>query len=318
MVNLKSFDLNLLRVLNALLSEQSTTRAAEQLGLSQPAVSSALGRLRAALGDQLLVRQGHRMVRTPLADDLVTPVADIINRIEATLNSAETFDPVTAENSFLLAGSDYFAELLMPRLAETMLLKAPGMQVRLIGLDPTDYLRSVEDGRVDLALVPEFALSDNLSSRKLYDSKFSVIARKDHQRIAGAGITPGDTMPLEVFLNETHIAYSVEGRPAVQTDAALRKEGHQRKVAMTMADFSGVYRTVSRSDMISVIPEELAVDVEKSARVSRYALPIQSISVPLFMAWHTKTANAPAHNWLRKQIAEECCRISSQVLGRAD
>jgi len=131
-MNLHAFDLNLLRVLNALLAEQSTVRAAERIGLSQSAVSAALGRLRAALDDPLFVRQGQRIVPTDFARNLEMPLKTILDDLEKLLLEHVDFDPLNVAQSFKIGASDFFAIMLMPRLADIMSRSAPHMQVQLV------------------------------------------------------------------------------------------------------------------------------------------------------------------------------------------
>lgn len=131
---MKNFDLNLLRVLHALLEEHSTVRAGERLGLSQPAVSAALARLRAALGDELFFRRGKGLEPTQYALTLKEELKQVFERIEGLIRGPGTFDPRISDVSFRISGSDFFAELLMPRLAERLQLLAPKMRVHLVDL----------------------------------------------------------------------------------------------------------------------------------------------------------------------------------------
>src|SRR5690242_13715500 len=131
-VNFASLDLNLLRVFDAMMLELSTVRAGERVGLSQPAVSSALGRLRQLLGDELFIRDGNRMVPTPRALQLKEPVRNALRQIEQALAAAATFDPATSQLSFVILGSDYFSTLLMPRLARQIVPEAPGVTVQML------------------------------------------------------------------------------------------------------------------------------------------------------------------------------------------
>ena len=301
-MNLSSFDLNLLRVLNALLVDGTTTAAAKRLGLSQPAVSSALSRLRLSIGDPLFVRQGQRLQPTEFALSLRDPLATLLGDLEGLLTVKGTFDPTQETASFLISGSDYFAELLMPELASRIIATAPNVTVQLIELVPQDYLAGVRTGGVDLALVPAFALQDWAEHSHVFTSEFAVIARKAHP--ATSALKPGGTFPIDLFCSLPHISFSVEGKRHTQSDTALEKIGRSRHVAMTVADFSGVYRTVARSDLISVIPAELAAAVATEARLDVFRPPIPVGPIPIHMVWHRRSGKSPAHNWLRRTIAK--------------
>ncbi len=154
-MNFATFDLNLLRVLDALFREGSTVKASARLGLSQPAVSSSLSRLRHALDDPLFVRQGNRLVPTDFAENLRHGVQDELNRIELLLSKADAFDPEKAEGHFKISGSDFFAELLMPNLGDLLTRTAPKLRAQLVDLVPDDYLASLERYDADLALIPD-------------------------------------------------------------------------------------------------------------------------------------------------------------------
>jgi len=182
MANLSSFDLNLLRVLDALLIEHSTVRAGARLGLSQPAVSGALKRLRLSLGDELFFRSGQKLEATEFALSLKEPLQDILNRVEALIGAQDTFDPATAEHSFRISGSDFFAEMLLPALAEHLTAHAPSLRVHLVNLVPDDRVGTLASHDVDFALLPETPLPDWAEGQPVFRSSFSVIARKAHPR----------------------------------------------------------------------------------------------------------------------------------------
>lgn len=304
MANLSSFDLNLLRVLDALLQEHSTVRAAERLGLSQPAVSSALGRLRAALGDELFFRRGQGLEPTRHALSLQAPLRDILEGIETLIRGPGDFDPMNSDMRFKISGSDFFAELLMPRLAERLQRCASGMRVHLVDLVPDNYIGGLEQFGVDVALIPDTRLPDWVASRPVFRSGFSVIARKHHPRLARAGVAPGDTVPIDLFCDLGHVLFSPEGNSKAMGDAALARVGRERRVAMTMPAFSGVYRAVAGSDLIGLLPTGMAQHVAASQRLEIYRPPMQIETVRLIMVWHRRNTASPAHAWLRDQIAE--------------
>lgn len=303
MTNLSGFDLNLLRVLDALLHERSTVRAGRRLGLSQPAVSAALGRLRAALGDELLFRSGRGMEPTHYALSLHPPLREILDRVETVLAGPETFDPSRSDQRFRISGSDFFAELLMPRLAERLQVVAPGMRVHLVDLVPDNYIDTLERYDVDLALIPDAGLPDWADALYMFQSSYAVIARHAHPRLERAGIAPGDVVPLDLFCDLGHVLFSPEGKPGAAGDAALARVGRSRRVVMTMPAFSGVYRAVAGSDLIALLPGQLAARVAASDGLAVYRPPIPVPPVRLFMVWHKRFTSAPAHVWLRGQIA---------------
>ena len=301
-MNFKTFDLNLLRVLDALLETRSPTVAGQKIGLSQPAVSAALSRLRDALGDPLLVRQGRSLVLTDYAEGLRDPLRALLEQTEALLGGAAEFDPARADTRFRISGSDFFSELLMPNLAEHLSRIAPGIRVHQVDLVPDRYEDTLERYGVDLALLPRTELPSWIESATLFRSGFMTIARKGHARLARAGLRHGDMIPLDLFCDLPHVLFSPEGNIKGMGDAALAEVGRERRVAVTLPVFSGVCNTVAGSDMVALVPTALARKVAQRAGLEVYSAPMTLPRVEIIMIWHRRLTNAPAHRWLREQI----------------
>jgi DNA-binding transcriptional LysR family regulator len=212
LVNLSSFDLNLLRMMDSLLRERSTVKAAERVGLSQPAVSSALGRLRHSLGDTLFLRRGQGLEPTDYATSIAIPLRVILDDLESLLGGPSKFDPASSNASFKLSGSDFFAEMLMPKLAEQVSKLAPGMHVQLVDLVPDNFTGTLERYEVDLALIPATQFPDWVDHRPMFWSSFSVIARRDHPRLKRAGVVAGSVIPIDLFCDLGHVLFSPEGK----------------------------------------------------------------------------------------------------------
>lgn len=299
-MNFATFDLNLLRVLDALLIEGSTVGAAKRLGLSQSAVSGALSRLRHALDDALFVRHGNRLVATDYAIGLIGPVRQELERIEVMLSPPAQFDPQAASGTFRITASDFFAELLMPRLADTLHKKAPGIRAQLVDLVAQDYVSSLERRNADLALIPDMTLPDWVSREPLFRSPFHVIARRDNPGVAG--LASGQMMPLDIFCTLRHVLFSPEGKIASLGDAALARVGRKRQVAMTVPVFSGVCRAVRESDLIALVPAQLAADVANTFDLCVLQPPMP-IDPPLIVGiWHKRSGTTPLSIWMRDQV----------------
>lgn len=315
MANLSSFDLNLLRVLDALLHEHSTVRAGERLGLSQPAVSAALGRLRLALGDKLFFRRGQGLEATEYALSLQVPLRETLDRIETLIQGPVAFDPATSEASFRISGSDFFAELLMPKLADRLQAEAPFIRAHLVDLVPDSYVETLERYDVDLALIPMVDLPDWIESQPVFRSTFSVIARKGHPRLERAGVLPGDVVPIDLFCDLGHVLFSPQGNRRAMGDAALAQVGRERHVVMTMPIFSGVYRAVAGSDLIALLPSPLAERVAPMAGLNIFQPPMPVPTARLAMIWHRRFSATPSHVWLRGLIAELLAPLDVQSDG---
>ncbi len=302
-MNMSGFDLNLLKILDALLREGSTVRAADRVGLSQPAVSAALGRLRHALNDPLFVRQGKGLVPTDYARQISVSLRQTLDGIEALLNGRQAFDPATASQSFRLSGSDFFAEMLLPDLALYMAEHAPGIRVQLIDLVPQSYVATLERDTVDLALVPATNLPDWADSRPVFHASFCVAARRGHDALKQAGILTGMVIPLDLFCDLDHVLFSPEGNLQAMGDAALAAVGRERRVAMTLPVFSGVARAISKSDLIGLLPTSLANRLAPTLGLAVYKAPMPLPVALMRMIWHRRSSANPAHCWLRDVIA---------------
>ncbi|WP_102110296.1 LysR family transcriptional regulator [Oceaniglobus roseus] len=315
-MNFATLDLNLLRVLDTLLREGSTVRAGERLGLSQPAVSAALGRLRHALGDPLFLRKGGGLIPTDYAVSIALPLRAALDRIETVLAQPSRFDPLTSDQSFKISGSDFFAEMLMPRLADTLQTRAPGMRVQLVDLVPDSYIDTLERYEVDLALIPSTTFPDWTDHQAVFTSPFSVIARTGNPRIAAAGIAPGGTIPLDLFCALGHVLFSPEGNLSAMGDAALARVGRQRRVVMTMPFFTGVARAVAESDLIALMPAQLADHFAPRMGLAVYGPPMPVPEAHLVMFWHKRSTQNPAHRWLRALIADLLAPLDAPQDGR--
>ncbi|TNC71688.1 LysR family transcriptional regulator [Rubellimicrobium roseum] len=301
-MNFQSLDLNLLRVLEALLETGSTVRAGERVGLSQPAVSAALGRLRHALGDPLLVRQGQRLVPTDYARGLAGPLREALDRLRAVLAGPEDWDPGRAEMTFRISGSESQADLLMPRLAAELAGVAPGIQLQLLELGTPGFLDRLERDDADLAILPEMDLPPWAEGRRVFVSRLTMIARSGHPELAG--LAAGAEVPLDLFCGLRHVLASPDGRMQGMGDAALARLGRARHVAMTLPNFSGVCRVVEASDLVALVPGHAARAGIGRGTLRAHVPPVELPPVPIAMVWHRRDAAAPAHRWMRGRIAE--------------
>lgn len=303
-MNLSAFDLNLLKVLDALLREASTVRAGQRVGLSQPAVSAALSRLRHAFNDPLFVREGRGLVPTDFAQSLEQPLREVLDQIDAMLTGPDAFDPSRAELTFKLSGADFFAEMLMPQLANHLGRVAPNIRVQLVDLVRDSYIDTLERYTVDMALIPRMDFPEWVDHRIVFNSPYTTIIRRGHPAIEAAGLQDGDPIPLDLFCQQSHVLFSPEGKLSAVGDEALEKVGRTRHVAMTLPFFTGVYRSVAHSDLIALLPSALARRVKDRVGLTCHPPPVPVSDAVLCLVWHRRSTNAPAHRWLREQIAQ--------------
>lgn len=298
--NLNGIDLNLVRVFDALLRERSATRAGERIGLSQPAVSAALGRLRHVFNDQLFVRSGNEMVPTPRAESLAEPVRTALAALEKAFQPKGGFDPAQLERTFTLLGADFFSMLFMPRLSARMAAVAPGVRLRLLDSARGDVARLLQDDAIDVALERPLDVPEWVSSRLLFHSPFAVIAAAGNARLAG--LAAGEAIPLDLFCALPHAIRSIDGSMSGFTDKALRRQGLERKVVLALPQFQAVAMAVSTSELIAAVPRQFA-EATADALGLRVYLPPIAIPVPqIRMYWHARHDDERQHRWLRAEI----------------
>lgn len=301
-MDMTGFDLNLLRVFAAIARERSVSRAGEQIAMSQPAVSAALNRLRHALDDQLFVRRGNDMVPTPRAEELIVPVQEALERLQGALQVKRTFDPGLVQRTCTLLGSDFVSMLVMPSLSERLAAAAPGLRLRLLESTRQDNDRLLLEDAADVVIEGPLELPDWISRQTLFQSQFTVIARRDHPRLREHGVEPGDVLPLELFCELPHALRTVEGGMSGYTDEALAQLGRVRTVSFVVPHFHAVLTAVARGRLIAVIPQRFADAFADGLGVAQYRAPIELPRPDIQMYWHSRRDRDPLHRWLRAQI----------------
>jgi len=299
-MNFAAFDLNLLRVFNALMRERSATRAGEAIGLSQPAVSAALNRLRHLLNDQLFVRRGNDMVPTPRAVSLDETVREALAGLEAALAGDRRFDPGAADRLFTLIGADFFSTLLMPKLSERLAVKAPRVRLRLMDIARGDFVRLLQEDVVDVAMEPSFEMPDWISTETLFIAPLAIIVAKSHPALA-KGPWRGSEFPLDLFCELPHAIRSVDGLHGV-VDVGLAAVGRSRRVVLMLPHFQSVALAVAQGRLIAAIPIQFARAVASSLDLAIYDPPIPVMAHTIKLYWHRRHDKNPAHQWLREEI----------------
>ncbi|AQS87755.1 transcriptional regulator [Neoasaia chiangmaiensis NBRC 101099] len=294
-MDIERLDLNLLATLDMLLTERNVTRAARRLNLSQPALSARLARLRAVLGDQLLLPGPRGMVPTARATALQKPLRAALDGVREVVVTANPFVPSTAEGTVAIVASDYVQYAVLMPLVLRLREEAPGIRIAWRNADVQAGLRPFEQGLADLHLTIPQDIPDGLRMRPLFDEDYVSIGRADHPVLRGS-------LDLETFCSLEHIIVSPEGGGfSGPTDVALAALGQARRVVLSASGFLMVPEMVARSDMVALVPRRI---------VQGRGLPLQilppPIRVPGFtiaMAWHDRTTTHPLHRWMRDRIA---------------
>ncbi len=303
-MNLSSFDLNLLKVLDAMFREGTTTAAARRVGLSQPAVSAALSRLRGKLNDPLFIREGQRLVPTDFALSLQTPLQEALTLIDTVLDGPAEFDPAKANMTFRMSGSDFFSELLFPPLIKRLRQTAPGISLQLVDLVFSSTLDAIEKFDIDMAFWPRIATPVALTSQDLMTSDFVTCAPRGHTRLQRAGIHDGDPIPVDLFCDLDHAHFAPDPAMVTQIDLALAKIGRARRIVASAPTFSGVYRAVADAGLIGYLPRQMANAYNREGKITLHPMPLPTETNYLTMIWHNRMTHKASHKWMRAQISE--------------
>jgi DNA-binding transcriptional LysR family regulator len=303
-MNFAALDLNLLRLFDAMMLELNTTRTGERVGLSQPAVSSALGRLRHIVGDELFVREGNRMVPTQRALLLHEPIREALRRMEDALAAVARFDPAAATQTFRISGSDYFSTLLMPRLAAAVMPEAPGVTLQMLDHPASEIVALLEGGAVDLAVDVAFDAPEWVCSRRLFQSFTVSVASKRHPLLVKAGVRPGHRIPPEVFCAIPQVLMSMDGSRTGTIDAVLAGRGLQRRVAVTVPHFQAAAQVIGQAGLLGSLPVHFALPMAELLGLELYLPPHDPPFVDVTLFWHRRVDGNGANAWLRDQIVK--------------
>ena len=294
MVDIKGFDLNLLRVLDALLSETQVSAAARRLNCSQPATSAALTRLRGALDDPILVRDGQRMLLSPLAEQLRPRVRSLLQEIEQTLGASSKFDAATSNRCFRILANDYAITVVLSPLIEALRRRAPGLTMEILPLEE-NFVERLAAGDFDLAVRDRWSLRSARRLESLFNEDYVCIARKDHPRLS-------KKPTLGEFLAEGHVLISPRGRVPGVVDAPLKRLRRKRRVAVTVPHFLAGPAIIARTDFVMTIPRRIARKYSDLYALRTFPPPLKIPGFEVAIAWPSRSEADPAIQWLRTQI----------------
>ncbi|MCQ8279823.1 LysR family transcriptional regulator [Acetobacteraceae bacterium KSS8] len=287
-------DFNLLVTLDTLLAEQNVTHAARRLNMSQPALSTRLGRLRAIFDDPLLLPAQRGMVPTQKAIELQPRLHEALEAVRQVVAADSDFDPLRAKGTVRIAASDYTQSALLLPLLHTLRQQAPGLRIAWHSLDLTALHGQMERGAVDLAINRPQTAPELLRMRMLCREDYVLIARAGHPDVKGR-------IDLDLFCRLDHVIVSPDGGGfSGPTDTVLEAMGRSRNVALSTPGFLVVPRIVANSDMIAVVPARIVR--EERERLQVLDPPIGVPGFELAMLWHDRTTTHPVQRWVRERF----------------
>jgi len=295
-LNLRSVDLNLLPVFAAVVEHRQLSRAADHLGMSQPAVSAALQRLRVTVGDVLFVRNRSGLHPTPRAEALYQQIRQGLDLLVEALDPDPVFDPATAQRSFRVVAVDYLETLILGRLVSRIQQDSRTLGVTVVP-QRDGWQKWLLDAEVDFAFDTQLPEDDRLMVEAVGEEQLAVVARQGHPLIRGE-------LSLEQFLMAHHVVLPARERHLLPLDQVLCKPGWRRKIGAQVSQFTSLMSVASTSDLIATVPQRLAAHMAPSLGLQVLPFPVPVSPVPVYLIWPAAMAQDPAHRWFKQRMLE--------------
>lgn len=300
---MRDVDLNLLSIFDTIMTEGSVTKAAQQLAMTQSAVSNAVARMRLVWKDPLFIKEGRGIRPTPKASAIWRDIGLPLATIRETVNPAP-FDPATTARRFRLATTDFITYPLWPPLRNLLDARAPGIDILAVPPKVTAIREQLADNEIDLAVGMKTPLGEEIKSKWMFDISFVCAMRRSHP-LAARPLT------LDSYLMADHLLVSLSGDPVGVVDELLLQRNLRRRVAMTVNSFYGVVDLLASSNLISVVPESVVRTHPRRAEIHAVPVPFEMPIFQSHMVWHTRYDRDPGHIWLRETIIDLCMRLCS-------
>jgi len=300
-MNLSETDLNLLFVLSVVLEEQSVTRAARRLHVTAPAVSNSLARLRALLGDPLVVRSGRGLVATPRGHELLPRLRGVMAELSAIVELGARFDPGSATRTFCVACSDVEQVGFVPVLAGRFAERLPRCQLAVASIDRLQALGGPERAEVDVVIAPANAASPSLHSAALYEDEAALVARRNHPRLRGP-LTPARFNALRHV--DIRIALGERGLGNRAAEELMQSQGLKRDIAVTVPTFMSAVLLAASTDLVAGVPRRLAEALAKSLPIKVHVVPGRPLRFQMCAFWQKRTHDDPGSRFFRELLLE--------------
>lgn len=296
-MNLNKVDLNLFVVFDAIYTEANLTRAGQILGITQPAVSNALARLRESFNDPLFVRTAQGMVPTPMAQNIISPVRSALALLRVSVQESRIFNPLQASKTFRISMTDLSEAVILPPLFQRLRRQAPAVVIESFLAHRRETTSDLAAGRLDFAVDAPLNTDPQVRHVKLMEDRFVCAMRQGHPLASKPKIS------LDEYLALTHIHISTRRNGLGQVDLALGKLGRQRKITLRSQHYLMATNVLQQTDMVMTVPERFA----RRHGLHFVALPLADLAnVETHLYWHESTEQDPANRWMREQLIETC------------
>lgn len=293
-INLRTIDLNLLVIFEALYATRNTSRAAERLGMSQPAVSNALSRLRDLIGDPLFVRQARGLKPTLKAQEIVGPVREALSVIGRQFTTAKSIDLSSYKRIFRIVLVDPLEPILMPPVVRTISAQAPGIEIECIHADG-NFAELVRSGDIDLACISFPVDTTDLVIKAIAPFDLVIVSRRDHPDIK-------KPLDAETMTRLPHIVVGRELRGLTGIEKALVAQNIRRRTPYAAAKLWSLPAMVQRTDLIAFMPRRFAESMAPAFNLDIHEVPIAMPEQHAYMMWHVNSEHDPGHRWLRESM----------------
>jgi len=294
-MDIRSLDLNLLVVFDAMLEHQNVTKAGEAIRLSQPAMSAAVARLRTLFDDPLFVRAGSGMAPTPKAQALSPSIRLVVQTIQTDILRSKNFDPLLSDRTFSLVTPDIAEVNFLPRLLSTLAQKSPHLNLKTLAMPREAAAHSLESGIAEMAIgyFPDLHKA-GFFQQKLITNAHVCLIRKKHPQV-------GEKMTNAQFMQASHAVVKPDGREHL-FESFLQSKGIQRRVVVELSHFMSLLPIIETSDLIATVPKDLAEFFVQHGDVRYVPTPMKSPVIDVHLFWHQRFHKDPAHIWLRQVI----------------
>jgi DNA-binding transcriptional LysR family regulator len=293
---LRSVDFRLLLAFEALIAERHVSRAAVAVGLSQPAMSHALAKLRQQFHDPLLARTSTGFEPTPKALELIEPVREAIRQVDRLFSAGSTFDPLTSSESFSIRMGDMNEVLFLPALLHGLEKQAPGITLTVQHLPPSETVRALEASAIDFAVSALIKHSKSVHSLELGKDRMVCVMRRDHPAAKANRLT------TRAFLELRHLRIVQSAGDMRFIEEALFKHGLQRKVMATTPHWLAASYLVETTDLVTALSESMVRQLNVDGRFAVRPLPVGGAEFSWRLYWHRRFDARPAHRWIRTKF----------------
>jgi DNA-binding transcriptional LysR family regulator len=294
--DLRAVDLNLLKAFDAILIEGAITRAGSRIGLSQPAMSAALVRLRELFEDRLFVRTPGGMEPTGRARELAGPIQRALREIEDALRNSPEFDPAGTRRTFVVGMTEYAEIALVERLTELLRQQSNSIDLRLRAIAKVEYVELLDERAIDAFVGYADEVPSRFLSTSLLNDPLVLLARRGHPIFK-------TQISMEDLVKWPQILVSPTGEARGAVDPILKRSGVERRVALTVGTYLGIPLALQNSDLTSNVPNQIVARLSKVLPLRSAPLPFHHV-VASELVWHSRNETDRAQNWLRRLIRE--------------